>query len=394
MPAPKPLTLHTPSIPRATTARGTHGTHDHPVVSTLPTTQATSTTPPVTIDPAITAGKPGQLRDQYGRVAHDLRVSLTDRCNLRCTYCMPADGLPWIPTEECLTDEEVIRLITIGVERLHISQVRFTGGEPLLRKSLAKIIAATSALTTASGAPVHTALTTNGLGLDKQAKRLAAAGLNRVNISLDSLDRTRYHQLSRRDRLDDVLAGIAAAHDAGLTPVKINTVIMPGINEVDILPMARWAITNGYHLRFIEQMPLGPAGKWDRSGMVTAAEIMHTLRTGGELTPAQLERGSAPADLWRYTLDNGETGHIGIIASVTRPFCGACDRTRLTTDGAIRNCLFSHEETSLRDLLRQGADDTAIATAWAQAMWGKLPGHGINDPGFLQPDRTMSAIGG
>jgi len=338
-------------------------------------------------------GRPTTLADRYGRIARDLRVSLTDRCNLRCTYCMPAEGLEWLPTPDTLNDDEVIRLITIAVRDLGIRQVRFTGGEPLLRKSLADIIAATTALRTDEGRSPATALTTNGLGLDKRLPALLAAGLGRVNISLDTLDRERYHRLTRRDRLPDVLRSIDAVLAAGLQPLKLNTVVMPGVNEDDILPLAHFALERGAQLRFIEQMPLGPRDRWRRDDMVTADDILAVLRTEFELSPAEEPRGAAPAALW--TARSGRTtGSIGVIASVTRPFCGDCDRTRLTTDGAMRTCLFSRTETSLRDLMRDGADDATLATAWARAMWGKLPGHGIDDPGFLQPDRTMSAIGG
>jgi len=337
-----------------------------------------------------------ELVDTHGRTARDLRVSLTDRCNLRCTYCMPAEGLEWLPTELSLTDEEVIRLITIAVTRLGIRQVRFTGGEPLLRKSLEDIIAATTALRTDEGEKVATALTTNGLGLPRRLPGLTKAGLDRVNISLDTLDRARYAELTRRDRLPDVLEAIDAAVAAGLHPVKVNSVIMPGVNEADIVPLATYCLERGAQLRFIEQMPLGPREKWQRGDMVTAEEILAQLRTAFELTPAEEPRGSAPAAVWDARgVDKRElAGSIGVIASVTRPFCGDCDRTRLTTDGAIRTCLFSRSETSLRELIRGGASDEELAQVWAGAMWGKLPGHGIDDPGFLQPDRPMSAIGG
>ncbi|AKK10886.1 GTP 3',8-cyclase MoaA [Corynebacterium uterequi] len=333
------------------------------------------------------------LTDRYGRIGRDLRVSLTDRCNLRCTYCMPAEGLDWLPKESTLTDEEIIRLIRIGVTRLGIRNVRFTGGEPLLRKSLEQIVAATTALRTDDGRVPTTALTTNALGLARRASGLADAGLQRVNISLDTVDRATYAQLTRRDRLPDVISGIDAALDAGLRPVKINAVAMPGINSDHIIDLAAFCLQRGAQLRFIEQMPLGPRDQWDRTHMVTAEDILRELRSAFTLTPASEPRGSAPAALWNVT-GHGLSGTIGIIASVTHSFCGACDRTRLTADGAIRNCLFAHEEFSLRDLLRDGANDEAIVDAWLNAMWAKKPGHGIDDEGFLQPERPMSAIGG
>ena len=336
-----------------------------------------------------------RLLDPYGRVAKDLRVSLTDRCNLRCTYCMPAEGLAWTPNEEMLTDEEMIRLISIAVTRLGVHQVRFTGGEPLLRRGLESIIGATSALRTAAGAPVQTSLTTNGLGLDKRAASLASAGLTRVNVSVDSLQPARFAEITRRDRLHDVLKGLTAAAEAGLAPVKINSVLMRDINDDEAPALLTWALANGYQLRFIEQMPLGPHGVWVREGMVTAQEILAALQPHFDLVPdGEDARNGAPAETWSVR-EHGETvGKVGIIASVTRPFCGTCDRTRLTSDGQIRNCLFARDESDLRALLRGDADDEAIANAWRIAMWGKLPGHGIDDEGFLQPTRMMSAIGG
>ncbi len=344
---------------------------------------------------AVTGAQAAPLVDRYGRVATDLRVSLTDRCNLRCTYCMPAEGLEWLPGEQVLTDDEVIRLVTVAVQRLGVTEVRFTGGEPLLRKGLEAIVAATTALRTADGSVPSTALTTNGLGLDKRAEGLAEAGLGRVNVSLDSLDREQYAALARRDRLDDVLAGLAAAARAGLTPIKVNTVLMRGTNEDQALPLLRFALEHGYQLRFIEQMPLGPPHTWDRGAMVTAEEILGLLRGEFTLTPTSaVEREAAPAELWTVAGTGDPPASVGVIAAVTRPFCGACDRTRLTADGQVRDCLFARTETDLRSMLRSGASDAEIAEAWRVAMWGKRPGHGIDDEGFLQPGRLMSAIGG
>ncbi|UIZ92959.1 GTP 3',8-cyclase MoaA [Corynebacterium sp. CNCTC7651] len=340
---------------------------------------------------------PSTLVDSYGRTARDLRVSLTDRCNLRCTYCMPADGLEWLPTEHTLDDGEVIRLIRIAVEQLGIRQVRFTGGEPLLRRSLEDIVRATKGLRADDGLNPTTALTTNALGLDRRAAGLAAAGLDRINISLDTVDREQYAALTRRDRLPDVIAGIDAALAAGLTPVKINAVVMPGVNEDAVCDLADFALVRGLELRFIEQMPLGPREKWDRTNMVTAEEILGRLKERFDLSPAAEPRGAAPAARWDIADPaTGRRGRVGIIASVTHPFCGACDRTRLTTDGAVRSCLFSAaaDEVSLRDAMRAGASDDELAALWAGAMWAKKPGHGIDDPGFLKPERLMSEIGG
>jgi cyclic pyranopterin phosphate synthase len=329
----------------------------------------------------------GGLVDTHGRVATDLRVSLTDRCNLRCTYCMPPEGLDWLPKLEVLTDDEIVRLVRIGVEQLGIREVRFTGGEPLLRPGLVKIVAETTAL---SPRP-EVSLTTNAIGLTRVAPALAEAGLDRINVSLDTLDPDRFKQLTYRDRLDDVLAGLAAAHDAGLTPVKVNAVLLHGINEEDAVPLLDFCLEHGYQLRFIEQMPLDAHHAWTRGRMVTAEDILERLSAAHTLTPDSEERGSAPAERW---LVDGGPATVGIIASVTRSFCGTCDRTRLTADGQIRNCLFAREESDLRTAMREGATDAELADRWRIATLSKLPGHGINDPSYLQPSRPMSAIGG
>ncbi len=328
------------------------------------------------------------LADSYGRVATDLRVSLTDRCNLRCAYCMPPEGLEWLPSDKVLTGEEIVRLIRIGVSLLGIREVRFTGGEPLLRRDLAEIITGTAALDPRP----EISLTTNGIGLARRAAGLRAAGLDRINVSLDTLRPEVFRKLARRDRLPDVLAGLSAAAAAGLTPVKINTVLMRGINESEAVPLLSYCVERGYELRFIEQMPLDAQHGWSRAEMVTAEEILGLLAPAFTLTPdADRARGSAPAETFRV---NGGPARVGVIAAVTRPFCGACDRVRLTADGQVRNCLFAREESDLRAALRGGATDAEIAARWRTAVAGKLPGHGINDPSFLQPDRPMSAIGG
>jgi len=328
-----------------------------------------------------------RLVDTFGRVATDLRVSLTDRCNLRCTYCMPAEGLDWLPKPDLLTDDELIRLMRIAVEQLGVTEVRFTGGEPLIRPGLVGIVSATTALRPRP----QVSLTTNGLGLTRMAPALAEAGLNRVNVSLDTLDPERFRAITRRDRLDDVLSGMRAAAAAGLAPVKVNAVLMRGLNDHDAVPLLEYCLANGYELRIIEQMPLDAQHSWDRDTMITAQEILEQLRTRFDLTEDPAERGASPAETW---LVDGGPARVGVIASVTRAFCGTCDRTRLTADGQIRNCLFARDESDLRAALRSGADDEEIADRWRLAMWGKLPGHGINDPSFLQPSRPMSAIGG
>ncbi|MFE9689767.1 GTP 3',8-cyclase MoaA [Micromonospora sp. NPDC005806] len=329
----------------------------------------------------------GVLVDRYGRVARDLRVSLTDKCNLRCTYCMPAEGLPWLAGPQLLSDDEIIRLVRIAVQRLGVTEVRFTGGEPLIRPGLVGIVSAVAELEPRP----RISLTTNGIGLNRLAPALRAAGLDRVNVSLDTLDRARFAELTRRDRLADVLAGLAGAARAGLTPVKVNTVLMRGINDDEAPALLRFALAHGYELRFIEQMPLDAQHGWDRTTMVTAEEILAALRTEFDLSADPAERGAAPAETW---LVDGGPARVGVIASVTRPFCGDCDRTRLTADGQVRACLFATEESDLRGALRAGADDAELAHRWRTAMWGKRAGHGIDDPTFLQPARPMSAIGG
>lgn len=335
------------------------------------------------------------LTDAHGRTARDVRVSLTDRCSLRCTYCLPAHGMAWIPAHDVLGDEEVIRLLRVAVERLGVTRIRFTGGEPLLRPGLERIVGAAARLRTPGGGPPELTLTTNGLGLSDRARALRAAGLERVNVSLDSLDRQRYARLTRRDRLPRVLDGIAAAKAAGLTPVKVNSVVMRDRNFADIVPLAEFCLTHGHELRFIEQMPLGPPHEWDRAAMVTQAEILDVLARRFALTPHVGERGSATAALWDVAPDEDQPGgRIGIIGSVTAPFCASCDRTRLTADGHVRSCLFADVETDLRTPLRAGAPDEALAERWRAGHAGKPPGHGIGRPGFRQPARIMSAIGG
>jgi len=327
------------------------------------------------------------LADRYGRVARDLRVSVTDRCNLRCTYCMPAEGLPWLPKPEMLTDDELIRLVGIFVG-LGVTQVRLTGGEPLLRRSLVDLVARMAALEPRP----KLALTTNGVGLERLAGPLAEAGLDRVNVSLDTIDREEFQALTRRDRLQDVEKGLAAAAEAGLTPVKVNAVAMRGINDGSVVEVLQWCIDRGYELRFIEQMPLDAQHMWQSTSMVTAEEVHARLSERFTLTALPEEsRGSAPAE--RFLVDGGPAT-VGIIASVTRPFCGACDRTRLTADGQVRNCLFSRRETDLRGPMRDGASNEELAALINGEMWVKARGHGIGSDGFTQPDRPMSAIGG
>lgn len=339
-------------------------------------------------DPAFPRpARAANLADRFGRVATDLRVSLTDKCNLRCTYCMPAEGLAWLSSDRLLSDDEILRLVRIAVELLGVEEVRFTGGEPLIRPGLVRIVEATAGL----GPRPAVSLTTNGIGLDKTAQALVDAGLTRINVSLDTLDRERFIQLTRRDRLDQVLAGLQRAQAAGLAPVKVNTVLMRDVNDHEAVDLLRFCRDHGYELRFIEQMPLDAQHGWSRTGMVTAAEILDRLSKEVALTPTPQARGAAPAETW---LVDGGPDVVGVIASVTRPFCTACDRTRLTADGQVRSCLFARTETDLRELLRGDATDEDIADVWRDVMWGKGAGHQVGDQEFVQPDRPMSAIGG
>lgn len=326
------------------------------------------------------------LLDRFGRVARDLRVSITEKCSLRCTYCMPEEGLPAIPASALLTAEEIARVVSIAVRDLGVDEVRFTGGEPLMRADLVDILEQCSA--SAPGVPL--AMTTNAVGLEHRAHKLAAAGLTRVNVSLDSIDRAHFAELTRRDRLPSVLAGIRAAVDAGLTPVKINAVLMPETlhGAADLL---QWCLDEGVALRFIEQMPLDADHEWARTNMLDAQHLLDVLSTRFDLREVGREDPSAPAEEWAV---NGTSSTVGIIASVTRSFCSDCDRTRLTAEGTVRSCLFSDEETDLRSALRGGATDHEIAQLWRGAMWNKWAGHGIDAADFVPPTRSMGAIGG
>ncbi|MGV8969909.1 MAG: GTP 3',8-cyclase MoaA [Microbacteriaceae bacterium] len=335
-----------------------------------------------------TAGRPevSGLVDRFGRVARDLRVSITEKCSLRCTYCMPEAGLPPIARNDLLTAVEIARLVGIAARDLGVRDVRFTGGEPLMRADLAEIIGLSSAV--AEGASIS--MTTNGIGLDKRVEELVAAGLNRVNISLDTVDRDHFARLTRRDRLPAVFAGIEAAQRAGVTPLKINAVLMRDTlaGACDLL---EWSIAHNARLRFIEQMPLDADETWARENMVPAQELLEVLGARFTLTQPHREDPSAPAEEWMV---DGGPATVGIIASVTRSFCGDCDRTRLTAEGTVRSCLFGDDETDLRALLRNGAEDAEIATWWRAAMWGKQAGHGMEREDFIRPQRSMGAIGG
>jgi cyclic pyranopterin phosphate synthase len=304
---------------------------------------------------------------------------------------MPADGLDWLPGEQLLRPDELARLMRIAVTRLGVTSVRFTGGEPLLSRHLEEVVAAAARLEPRP----EISLTTNGVGLADRAAALAQAGLDRVNVSMDTVDPDHFAAITRRNRLSDVLAGLRAAATAGLTPVKVNAVLDPATGREDVVELLGFCLENGYQLRVIEQMPLDAGHQWNRNSALTANDVMAALRPHFRLRPDPTPRGSAPAELW--LVDTGPdtpAAKFGVIASVTHAFCSTCDRTRLTADGQIRSCLFAAEETDLRGLLRGGADDDTIEFAWRAAMWAKPAGHGINNPDFIQPTRPMSAIGG
>jgi cyclic pyranopterin phosphate synthase len=323
------------------------------------------------------------LVDGYGRRHRDLRISITDRCNFRCTYCMPAEGMTWLDRADLLTFEELARVARVCVDRFGFESIRLTGGEPTMRARLPILVSKLAEL------GIDLALTTNGSTLATAAHDLRAAGLDRINVSIDSLRPERFAELTRRDELPRVLAGIQAAVDAGFSPVKVNVVVIRGVNDDEVVDFARFGREHGVTVRFIEFMPLDADRRWSTDAVVASAEIISTIDAAFPLAP--LERGSAPAERHRYLDGRGE---VGVIGSVTEPFCSSCDRVRLTADGQLRACLFSTEETDLRALLRGGATDADLADAIAATVAGKWAGHGITQVGFTRPTRSMSEIGG
>jgi cyclic pyranopterin phosphate synthase len=329
------------------------------------------------------------LVDPFGRVIRDLRISVTDRCNFRCTYCMPEEGLAWLPRSEVLTFEEIERIARLMVERYGVESIRLTGGEPTVRAQLPLLVARLAALRTAAG-PIDLAMTTNAATLRLLADRLRQSGLRRVNISLDSLRPERFAEMTRRDELHRVLDGIDAAQEAGFDPVKINTVVQRGVNDDEIVELARFGRDRGVEVRFIEWMPLDASGRWDGRAVVGQDEIVARIH---EVFPVEQlpARGAAPADRWRY-LDGG--GTVGVIPSVTKPFCGDCDRVRLTADGQLRTCLFSTDEFDLQAAIRRGETDDDLAARIERAVATKWAGHRINQIDFIRPKRSMSQIGG
>ncbi len=328
----------------------------------------------------------GPLVDTFGRVHDDLRVSITDRCNFRCVYCMPDEGLEFLPRDQVLTLDEIVRVARVARD-LGVTALRITGGEPLVRAGVAGLVGRLAALGFAD-----LALTTNGTGLSRLAPALVDAGLTRVNVSCDSLNPARFAAIRRRGDLATVLAAMDAAEAAGLPPIKVNVVVMSGVNEDEVVDFAAFARSTGRVVRFIEFMPLDADGNWDRESVYPAEAILAAI---GERWPLvaldPVGADHAPAE--RFAFADG-VGQVGVVASVTRPFCGSCNRLRLTADGAIRNCLFSDDELSARDVMRAGGGDEDVARVLRAAVWGKRPGHGINDPGFLRPSRSMSMIGG
>ena len=337
------------------------------------------------------------LIDPYGRTVRDLRISITDRCNFRCTYCMPEEGMKWLPREEVLTYEELARVASICVGHFGVDGIRLTGGEPTMRahlpilvQKLAVLQVPADASAPRAGKPIDLAITTNGATLRLIAQELRNAGLARINISLDTLKKDRFFEMTRRDELEHVLDGIDAAIDAGFSPVKINAVVQRGINDDEIVDLATFGRDKGIEVRFIEFMPLDASGTWENAQVFSQEEIVAAISKVYplELMPA---RGAAPADRWRY-LDG--KGTVGVIPTVTKPFCGDCDRVRLTADGQFRTCLFATNEFDLRVMLRNGADDDAIAAEIQRAVGTKWAGHNIGNVTFVRPRRSMSQIGG
>ncbi len=327
----------------------------------------------------------GPLVDAFGRIHRDLRISVTDRCNLRCTYCMPEEGVVFLPRQEVLSYEEITR-VAAAAHRLGVTTVRLSGGEPLLRQHLHRLVGYLSGV-----GFEDIAATTNGMFLAARAAELRDAGLNRVNVSCDSLDPEQFARIRRGGHLATVLAAMDAAEVAGLTPVKVNVVLVAGINDGEVEAFAAFGRETGRTVRFIEFMPLDASGTWDRSLVVAAGEVVERIGSRWPLEPVPDQEGG-PAVRYRYRDGAGE---VGVIASVTQPFCGSCDRLRLTADGNVRNCLFAHEEISVRDILRgDQVGDGAIETALRRAVWRKRAGHGIGEPDFTRPRRTMSMIGG
>jgi cyclic pyranopterin phosphate synthase len=333
---------------------------------------------------------PIDLVDPFGRTIRDLRISVTDRCNFRCTYCMPEEGMQWIPRDQLLSFEEIERVARVFVERFGVDGIRLTGGEPTVRAHLPVLVGKLASIRMADGTKPDLSITTNGSTFRLLAHELREAGLDRVNVSLDSLDPRKFLTMTRRDELTRVLDGIAAAQEAGFDPVKVNCVVERGVNDDEIAALAAWARTTGVELRFIEFMPLDASGGWDRSKVVSQDEIVAAIEAAFPLEPLA-GRGAAPADRWRYRDGHGT---VGVIPSVTKPFCGDCDRVRLTAEGMFRTCLFETREFDLKAVVRGGGSDDDLAAEISRAVGTKWAGHAIGQVHFRRPNRSMSQIGG
>ena len=327
----------------------------------------------------------GPLVDTFGRVADDLRISVTDRCNFRCTYCMPAEGLAWLPKEQILTFEELTRLLGLFV-KLGVRSVKVTGGEPTVRADLPVLIR----MFRDAAPDLDLSMTTNGVLLERLAVPLAGAGLDRVTVSLDSLVQHRFEEMTRRDALERVLGGIRAAEAAGLVPIKINCVVIGGTNDSEVVDFAEWSRGHGHTVRFIEYMPLDAQHAWERAKVVPSGRILEAIDAVFPLVPVGPDH--EPATSYRFA--DGAPGGIGLIGSVTEPFCDTCNRLRITAEGEVRACLFALDETDLRGPMRAGATDSELEALIRADVWGKWSGHRINHPDFVQPERSMSAIGG
>jgi cyclic pyranopterin phosphate synthase len=327
-----------------------------------------------------------QLVDGYGRIAADLRISVTDRCNFRCRYCMPPEGLPWMPKDELLSYEEIARITRLLVKR-GIRSIKLTGGEPLVRRDLHVLVGMLREIDD----DLDISLTTNGYLLAGEARRLSDAGLDRVTVSCDSLLKHRFEEMTLRDALEEVLHGLEVAAETGLTPIKINTVVIRGVNDDESVAFARLARSSGYHVRFIEYMPLDAQDEWTMAEVVPGREVLGAIHEVWPLTALGLDKPEPAAS---YGFADGAPGSVGIIPSVTEPFCDSCDRLRLTMDGQLRACLFSIDETDLRGPLRAGASDDDLEALAAACVAGKWAGHRIGHADFVKPSRSMSQIGG
>jgi cyclic pyranopterin phosphate synthase len=336
-------------------------------------------------DPVSSMPSDGPLVDAFGRVADDLRISVTDRCNFRCTYCMPAEGLAWLPKDEILTFEELTRILGLFVS-LGVRSLKITGGEPTVRADLPTLVRMFREV----GPELDISITTNGVLLDRLSGPLAEAGVDRATVSCDSLLRHRFEEMTRRDAFEKVLTGLRAAEAAGLTPIKINCVVIGGTNDDEVVEFARWSRETGYEVRFIEYMPLDAEHAWERARVVPAARILSAIDDAFPLAAD----GDTSQPATTYGFADGAPGRIGVIPSVTEPFCDTCNRLRVTAEGQLRNCLFALSETDLREPLRAGATDDELVGLIRAGVWSKWSGHRIDHPDFVQPARSMSMIGG